>query len=387
MRSLAWTLILLCGFSSSGHAQQDTAVYLTGGHLVDVVRGEIYEDIGVLIENERITGLFFDFPYNADRIPDDAVRVDVGGKYLIPGLFDLHVHAYTQFRDADVDLKHFFKMFLAGGVTTVRAMSPDMAELIRVKTEIDAGMAAGPNIVIGSSPAMEQAPGFPKIERTDILNTPRDARQRVRDHAFRGAEWIKFYNHGDAEMVQAVVDEAHKHGRKVFGHFSKIGAAEAARLGVDSLEHTVSLLQSALDYEDAIALTDVGYYRLFVLWPRLNQEKLDAVFQVLVENGTAVIPTLAVQAVVTDPDEVVARSADWLELYQTGVSEAYLEIADRGRAPSGFNFGHIMDDWRASITIQAEQMARFANMGGIVATGSDLISAPPLVPGLSIQQE
>ncbi|MEQ8662106.1 MAG: TadE/TadG family type IV pilus assembly protein, partial [Gammaproteobacteria bacterium] len=77
---------------------------------------------------------------------------------------------------------------------------------------------------------------------TDVpfnLDHVRCARQRVRDHAFRGAEWIKFYNHGDAEMVQAVVDEAHKHGRKVFGHFSKIGAAEAARLGVDSLEHTV----------------------------------------------------------------------------------------------------------------------------------------------------
>jgi len=366
---------------------QDRPVYLTGGHLVDVVRGEIYEDVGVLFEGGKITGPFFDFPYNENRIPEDAERIDVGGNYLIPGLFDLHVHANTQFRDVRVDLRHFFKMFLAGGVTTIRAMSDDMGEMIRVKAEIDAGDADGPNIVTGSAPALEQAPGFPNIERTDIVYTAEEARQKVRDRAFRGAEWIKFYNHGDAEIVGAVVDEAHKHGRKVFGHFSMLGAAEAARQGVDSLEHTVSILQKAMSYEDSIAVTDVGYYRLFALWERADQDKLDEIYKVLVENGTAVIPTLAVQKTVTDPDEVANESSDWLALYQQDLNRSYQEIARQGRAPNGFDFDEIMSDWRDSIMIQARQMARFVNMGGVVATGSDLISAPPLAPGLSIHQE
>jgi imidazolonepropionase-like amidohydrolase len=367
------------------HANADSPVYLTGGHLVDVVRGEIYEDIGVLIEHEKITGLFFDFDYNENRIPEDAVRVDVSGKYLIPGMIDLHAHAYTQIGSAKVDLKHFFKMFLAGGVTTVRAMSPDIGEMIRVKLEIDAGRSDGPNIITGSAPAMEQAPGFPKLERTAIVNNAIEARELVRDHALSGAEWIKFYNYGDADVVGAVVDEAHRHGRKVFGHFATLGAADASRLGVDSLEHTVSLLQKSLDYEDSISLTDIGYYRLFALWPKVNEEKLDEIFKVLVENGTAVVPTLAVQAVVAEPEEMNERSSAWFDLYQPSVHQAYLE--NTSRVPTAYDFSDVLGQWSEAIEVQARHMARFVNMGGKVGTGSDLISAPPLVPGLSIHQE
>ena len=384
MRSVFWTVIFLLASGGASPAQAEPPIYLTGGHLVDVGRGEIYEDIGVLIEGQRISGLFFDFPYNEERIPENAVRVDVSGKYLIPSMTDLHVHAFTQYRNIDVDWEHFFRMFLAGGVTTVRAMSDDTGALIRLKTEIDAGRVDGPNLIVGS-PSFEQAPGFPKIGRGTIVTNAIEARQLVRDHAYRGAEWIQFYNYGDAEVVGAVVDEAYKHGRKVFGHFTMIGAADASRLGVDSLEHTVSLVQKALDYEDSISMTDIGYYRYFVLWPKVNEEKLDAIFQVLVKNGTAVVPTLAVQAVVTDPDEVAERSSDWLDLYQQEIFQASLE--NLGRAPDGYDVSDVLDQWRESILVQARQMARFVNMGGIVGTGSDLIPAPPLVPGLSIHQE
>ncbi len=162
MRLFFLTLVLVAASTLGARAQNDTPIYLAGGHLVDVIRGEIYEDIGVLIEGDKITGLFFDFDYNENRIPENAVRVDVSGKYLIPGMIDLHAHAYTQIGEAKVDLQHFFKMFLAGGVTTVRSMSPNIGEMIRAKLEIDAGRADGPNIFTGSSPAMEAGPRLSK---------------------------------------------------------------------------------------------------------------------------------------------------------------------------------------------------------------------------------
>ena len=385
MRGVFWTFIFLVVSIGVGRAQAESPIYLTGGHLVDVVRGEIYEDIGVLSEDGQITGLFFDFPYNEDRIPEDAIRVDVSGKYLIPGMIDLHVHADAHGRDIDIDMEHFFQMFLAGGVTTIRAMSPNMGALIRLKTEIDAGHMDGPNLIVGSFPPIEQAPGFPRVVRTDIVNNAIEARQQVRDHAYRGAEWIKFYNYGDADITKAVVDEAHRHGRKVFGHFAMIGAAEASRLGVDSLEHTVALLQKSLDYEDSISMTGIGYYRRFILWPSVNEEKLDAIFQVLVENGTAVVPTLAIQEVLADTERLVERSSDWFDLYQPEIYQSFLE--DPLRVPDVFDFSPFRDQLRESILVQARQMARFVHMGGKVGTGSDLSPSPPLVPGLATHQE
>ena len=377
MRGVFWTIIFLVASIGVGPAQAESPIYLTGGHLVDVVRGEIYEDIGVLVEDGRITGLFFDFPYNEDRIPENAVRVNLSGKYLIPGLFDVHVHANSQIQGINVDLEHYFKMFLAGGVTTVRTLG-NLEPLSQLKIEIDAGRAAGPNIIVGSG-CFEQAPGFPKVERCTIVNDAIEARHLVREYSYRGAEWIKFYNYGDAAITKAVVDEAHKHGRKVTGHFAMIGAAEASRLGVDSLEHTVALLQKSLDYEDSVAMMDIGYYRLFIMWPRVNQEKLDAIFEVLVENGTAVIPTLAIQNLLADPEGIAERSADWFDLYQPEIYQAFQ--GGLQRVPGVFDFSEVREEWRESILEQARQIARFANMGGIVATGSDLSPAPPLVPG------
>ena len=378
------SLVVSFIFLTSNLAAQEQPIYLTGGHLVDVVRGEIYEDIGIVCEGGKITGLFFDFSYNENLIPSEAVRVDVGGKYLLPGLIDLHAHAGTQFRGIEVDMERFFRLFLKGGVTTIRAMSNDMAALIRDKTAVDAGTMDGPNIIVGSS-SFEQSPGFPKLPRTDIVHDPTEARELVSNYAYEGADWIKFYNYGDAEIVRAVVDEAHSHGRKVFGHFATLGAADAARLGVDSLEHTVALLQQALDYEDSISMTDIGYYRLFVLWPSVNEEKLDEIFEVLIEHGTAVVPTLTIQNVVADPEGIARRSADWFTYYQPEIYQSFQ--ADPKRVPDAYDFSSVEDQWPESIRVQARLMAKFLHMGGTVGAGSDLNAAPPVVPGLSIHQE
>ncbi|MGE4063433.1 MAG: amidohydrolase family protein [Rhodospirillaceae bacterium] len=363
----------------------DPAVFLSGGTLVDVIRGEVYPDVGVVAEGGKITGLFFDFPYNTERIPANAVRVDVRGKYLLPGMMDLHAHANSTYKGVKIDLPHMMKIFLVGGVTTIRAMGDGDDNLVHLKNDIDMGRTAGPNIVIGSFPPFEQAPGFPRLERTDIVNTPLEARAFTRDHIFKGATWVKFYNYGDSDIVRAVVDEAHKHGAKVFGHFTMLGADDAARAGVDSLEHTTSLIQKSLDYNEQIGMTDIGYYRYFVLWTKLDQKKLDETFKVMIEHKTALVPTLAIQYVGADPNYLPKVSGEWFDLYQKELYAAYLK--DPLRVPAVYNFRPHEEQWKQSILAQARHVARFVKMGGKVGTGSDLSPAPPLVPGLSIRQE
>jgi imidazolonepropionase-like amidohydrolase len=380
-------------------AAQERPVYLSGGHLVDVVRGEVYPDIAVVIEAGKITDLFFDFPFNAGRVPANALRVDVKGKYLVPGLIDMHFHTPTTVHGVEVDKRHFYRLLLKSGITTIRALAIEggasdqgaMSGLINDKVAIDDRKMDGPNIIVSASGIIEQAPGFPRVKRTQIVKNPIEARELVGEYAYRGAEWIKFYNFGDEEMVRAVIDESHRLGRKVWGHFAMIGAAEASRLGVDSLEHTVSLVQKALDYETSISMTDIGYYRLFRLWTDVNEAEVTKTLEVLVKNKTPIIPTLAVQNIFVDRDKMARDNADVFRYYQPEIYKALSAPAAEGVAEhtGGFNFAkYDPKKWGESVKVQARTIARFVKMGGIVGAGSDFsIDIFPYAPGSSLHHE
>ena len=402
MKTILATLALFVFFVPISTAQE-RPIYLTGGHLVDVVRGEIYEDIGVVIEGDKITGLLFDFPYNEQRIPTNAQHVDVTGKYLMPGLIDLHLHTQKTFQDVELDREHFYRVLLKSGITTARVLDrgrrPDggirrpeaMFDSLRDKIAIDTGEMDGPNIIVSASGLIEQAPGFPRHIRTVIVNDAIEARELVSDYAYRGAEWIKFYNYGDKEVAKAVIDEAHRHGRKVWGHFAMLGAAEASRLGVDSLEHTVALVQDALDYDTSISMTDIGYYRRFRLWTEVNEEEVIKTLEVLVENETPLIPTLAVQNIFVDKDKMARENADIFRYYQPEVYEALSAPASHGIEghTGGFDFAKYDPlKWGVSINVQARIVAKFVEMGGIVGAGSDFsLDIFPYAPGVSLHQE
>ncbi len=378
---------------------QERPLYLTGGHLVDVVRGEIYEDVAVVIEAGKITDLFYDFSFNEYRVPENALHVDVKGKYLIPGLTDMHVHTPTTVHGLEVDMEHFYRLLLKSGITTIRALAINggasdesaMSGLMKNKIAIDDGDMDGPNIIVSASGIIEQAPGFPRVKRSEIVKNSIEARSLVSEYAYKGAEWIKFYNFGDAEMVRAVIDESHKHGRKVWGHFAMLGAAEASRLGVDSLEHTVSLVQKALDYETSISMTDIGYYRLFRLWTDVNEEEVLKTFEVLIENGTPIIPTLAVQNIFVDREKLARENADLFRYYQPEIYEALSAPAAEGveEHTGGFDFAKYDPKmWGESIKVQARMIAKFVEMGGIIGAGSDFsIDIFPYAPGSSLHQE
>src|SRR5687767_5970167 len=113
MTRFLWFILLIALIQpaySQAQKPSDPPVFLSGGTLVDVIRGDVYPDVRVLAEGGKITGLFFDFPYNAYLIPANAVRVDVKGKYLIPGMMDLHVHAQATYKGVEVNLPHLFKI-------------------------------------------------------------------------------------------------------------------------------------------------------------------------------------------------------------------------------------------------------------------------------------
>ena len=170
--------------------------------LFDSEQATIREDQTVVINGERITMVG---PSAAVVVPKDAQHIDGTGKTLLPGLFDMHVHAQA------VDgLLH-----IASGVTSVRDMGNDIEELKHLQTQWDSGAAIGPRVwkagfIDGHGPF--QAP-------TGLYaDTVEEAQADVNRYADLGYVQIKVYSSLNPEFVPGIVKTAHARGLRVSGH-------------------------------------------------------------------------------------------------------------------------------------------------------------------------
>jgi imidazolonepropionase-like amidohydrolase len=190
--------------------------------LFDSERAAIREDQTVVIDGERIAMVG---PSGSVSVPKDAQRIDGTGKTLLPGLFDMHVHAQA------VDgLLH-----IASGVTTVRDMGNDIDELKHLQGQWDSGTAIGPRVwkagfIDGRGPF--QAP-------TGLYaDTVEEAQAAVNRYADLGYFQIKVYSSLKPELVPAIVKTAHARGLRVSGHIPNgMIASQFVEDGADEVQH------------------------------------------------------------------------------------------------------------------------------------------------------
>jgi imidazolonepropionase-like amidohydrolase len=216
-------------------------------------------------------------PSDRVSIPAGAHVVDGSGKFLIPGLWDMHGHLTDATEDA-------FPLLIMNGVTGVRDMGGDLAQIDRWRSEIEKGTRVGPHI-IRAGPFVDG----PKEGVTNRLTvrTPEEARQAVRDLKAKGVDFIKVHNALPPDAFFALMDEARKEHIPVAVHLPRgVSSAEASDAGVASLEHVETMSESALWQKGATAKT-VEQAVDETLGPA--GQKL---FQIFVKNGTWYVPTL-----------------------------------------------------------------------------------------------
>jgi imidazolonepropionase-like amidohydrolase len=143
-----------------------------------------------------------------------GVEVNGTGKYLIPGLWDMHVHmVFGDWfpRGKEVTLP----LFIANGITGVRDMGGELDVLQQWRKEISAGTLIGPRIVMSGPMLDGPQPRFPS---SIAIKTPEDGRRAVDDLKQRGADFIKLQSLIPREAVFAIADEAGKQGIPFVGH-------------------------------------------------------------------------------------------------------------------------------------------------------------------------
>ncbi|GGB61158.1 amidohydrolase family protein [Blastomonas aquatica] len=239
-------------------------VALVGGNVVDLDGKAPLRDAVVLIEDERIQAIG---SRASTPVPPDAKVIAMDGKWLIPGLMNMHVHLalnlpgasriYNETPDSMVlrSLDNAQKS-LKSGVTTIRLTGSDAGVDFTLKRAIDAGLFDGPRIHTAGSSIVATG-GHGKTE----VNGAAEFSRAVREQVKAGATWIKLGisggisdTHGDigaspftdAELTTAI-EVAHRNGVKVTGHSGSPIASDAAiDAGIDAFEHGYFLTPQVL---------------------------------------------------------------------------------------------------------------------------------------------
>jgi imidazolonepropionase-like amidohydrolase len=207
--ALALLVSAVCLAASPAGAQARRAeqpLTLTNVTVVDVRGGRLQPGMTVMIEGGRIARVV---PTRAvGKGAEGGQRVDASGKFLIPGLWDMHVHLsfgdwFPGARDVSLPL------FIANGVTGVRDMGSDIEPVFEWRKAIDAGSLLGPRIVTPGPMLDGPKPRFPS---SLAITTPDDGRRAVRSLEQRGVDFIKLQSLITRDAVFAIADEAQEAG-------------------------------------------------------------------------------------------------------------------------------------------------------------------------------
>ncbi|MFZ0817811.1 MAG: amidohydrolase family protein [Candidatus Sulfotelmatobacter sp.] len=269
-----WLLVywLLCSLPAV--AQKDTSLAITHVTVIDCTGAAAKPNSTVVVTGGLISAVGLS---ETVVIPSGAQVIDAKGKFLIPGLWDMHGHLTDATADA-------FPLLIMNGVTGVRDMGGDLNQIDRWRSEINNGARVGPHI-IRAGPFVDG----PKQGVTNRLTvrTPEEARQAVHTLKTKGVDFIKVHNALPRAAFFALMDEARKEHIPVAVHLPQgVSSAEASDAGVASLEHIETINESALWRKGATAKT-VEQAVDENLGPA-GQE----LFQRFVKNGTWYVPTL-----------------------------------------------------------------------------------------------
>lgn len=248
----------------SGVALAETIAFVDV-NVVPMDTERVLEGYTVLVRDGRIAAI--GRAGQEVALPDDAVRIDGQGRYLMPGLADMHAHNWYE-------QEHL--LFLANGVTTIRNMwgTPKQQKW---RQEIEAGERLGPTLHT-SGPILDGTPAV--WPNSTIVTTVEAARAAVRRIKAQGYPSLKVYNNLREDVYGALVEEARAQGLRIVGHVPRaVGLEGALAARQDSIEHLDGYLDLAPGERRAYAerTARLGVWNcvtLVVYWSHLRWDEL-----------------------------------------------------------------------------------------------------------------
>jgi imidazolonepropionase-like amidohydrolase len=241
-------------------------IAITGANVINVADGSVIRNAVVLIEGDKIKAIG---PAGSVQLPAEVRKVPLDGKWLAPGLFNMHVHfglklpggagaALADENDMQLVLRMAdnARQSLYAGVTTVRLTGENHGSDFALKAAIDGGSTLGPRIHTAGE-IIAATGGHGDLEADGAAEFAKAVREQIK----KGATWIKVAisggisdSHGSIsassllpEEMRSIIEVAHRNGVKVTAHNgSPIAADEAIALGIDCFEHAYHLTEKQL---------------------------------------------------------------------------------------------------------------------------------------------
>ena len=358
-------MFTLSGLVQAQDDDTDTSFAIVGVNVIPMDEERILEDQTVIVSNGVIRSIS---DAATTALPADLTRIEGNGRYLMPGLADLHIHL----RHADE-----FVNYLAWGVTTVMHLGgsgESAQQQLAYRESIKNGSLLGPNIYT-TGRILDGDPALPRDAYS--LTTRADARRAVQDLKANGFDFIKIYNNVSRPVFEAIVAEARTQELSVIGHIPR------------SFDPLIALGGD----QDAIAHTEELFFTYFK-GPRSTENmsrdyepdlgKLPKLIEVLVDNNVAVMPDLCftfTNLLMWDGLDIL-----WLDPEFPYLRPSTASLWQRGNINRRSEIDNFIVRGQWKYNLMQKLTLEFQKAGILQVIGTDA-SLPGLFPGKAVHRE
>ena len=379
---------LVCLVAQQTPSTKPRSLVLTHVTVIDTTGGPARVDMTVVITGDRIAEMG---KSRATRPPKNAEIVNGNSKFLIPGLWDMHVHWYD---------KDYLPLFIANGVTGTRQMY-GVPMFQQWRKEIEAGQLLGPHMLIPSPIVDGPKPVWPG---SIAVANASEGRQAVIQVKQGGADFVKVYSLLSRDAYFAIADESKKQGIPFEGHVpDSVTLEEASNAGQMTVEHLTGVLAACSSHEaellksaqETVAAIDAGQLPSVRFWgPEYRErqklaletyspQKAETVFAELKKNHTWQCPTLTLLRSMGYSDDPSFANDPRLKYIPRDIVSSWNPKADP------FLKDKTAEDWALSKKVfskDLEVVGAMQRAGVEILAGTDTLN-PYCLPGFSLHDE
>ncbi len=393
LTAIFFLLVVAAALSISCSRRQEQVLAITHVTVIDATGAPPKPDMTLLITDQRIATIG---PSNSTAIPRGAQVLDATGKFLIPGLADMHIHL-TGAGEPRGSREFILPLLIANGITTVRDMGGAVDHLTVLRTEIESGRQIGPRIFF-TGPFLDGDP--PAFQPSITIHSDEEGRDAVRRLKTQGVDFIKVQSGLSREAYFAIAAECRKQRIRFVGHVpDAVSVMEASAVGQSSIEHLTGILMGYSVKEDElrreilapvpVGQTSAQSKTSFEKWLRKlldtqSPSQASNLDQKFVENKTWQVPTFPVFVNLAFVTPKTDRVGDPRMKY---IPEKLRSIWEQGRRERLNGLTPESIALREEVVKRSFEAVGRMNVAGVRFLAGTDSAAPNVFPGSSLHED